>query len=519
VQNWYFVDRRPRASADGFALPNATPQQPNYNAAGQGRRLRMWRVPTSGPNWSVARDLPTIRARARAAYRNDPWAGTALDKLDSNGIATGIQAKGWPAAEPLYKRFMDECDADGVLDGYGQQYLAWHEWNEVGEVFGRLRARRPSDPLAVPLQVQIIEAELCPVDLYTVAANGNQIKAGIEFDAIGRRVAYYFYREHPGDAYLSVNGNELTRVPADQVIHLYRPTRAGQIRGIPDHTSVLVRMFNLENMDDAVLERQKIANMFAGFYTTPIDPENPPDSVLDGMTRDEDGTQETDVDDTPLAGLEPGTMQELPVGMKAEFSNPPAPGTEYSEFLRGNLLAVAARHGVPFEVLTGDLRDISDRALKLLLNEFRRGLEMRQWLFFIPRWCQRIRTEFFDTAVLSGRLQLADYSQRRAEYVETLWVPQGWPYSHPVQDVVADVKAIRAGLDTRYAAILRTGEDPEKVDQQNAADNARADELGLVLDSDARKTTPAGKPAGASADPSSSPPDDPVEENADATAK
>jgi lambda family phage portal protein len=247
-------------------------------------------------------------------------------------------------------------------------------------------------------------------------------------------------------------------------------------------------MFNLENMDDAVLERQKIANLFAGFYEQNVDPESP-DSMIDEMT--DDGA-ELDDDDVPLAGLEPATMQELPPGYKATFSNPPSPGTDYSEFVRGHLLACASRQGVPYEVLTGDLRNVSDRALRLILNEFRRGLEMKQWLYFIPRWCQRIRTACLDMAHLSGALELERYQERRAELIETLWVPQGWPYSHPVQDVTADLKAVRGGLTSRSERILSTGADPEKVDQDIAADNVRADKLGLVLDSDPRKVSNAG---------------------------
>ena len=74
--------------------------------------------------------------------------------------------------------------------------------------------------------------------------------------------------------------------------------------------------------------------------------------------------------------------------------------------------------------------------------------------------------------------------------VETLWVPQGWPYSHPVQDVKADKEAILAGLQSRTATILANGDDPEQVDAEIAADNARAASLGLVFDTDARNAQP-----------------------------
>ena len=46
--------------------------------------------------------------------------------------------------------------------------------------------------------------------------------------------------------------------------------------------------------------------------------------------------------------------------------------------------------------------------------------------------------------------------------------------------------AIRAGLMSRSEAISGNGYDAEDVDREIAADNARADGLGLVFDSDAR---------------------------------
>ena len=46
--------------------------------------------------------------------------------------------------------------------------------------------------------------------------------------------------------------------------------------------------------------------------------------------------------------------------------------------------------------------------------------------------------------------------------------------------------AIRAGLMSRSEAISGNGYDAEDIDREIAADNARADALGLVFDSDPR---------------------------------
>ena len=51
------------------------------------------------------------------------------------------------------------------------------------------------------------------------------------------------------------------------------------------------------------------------------------------------------------------------------------------------------------------------------------------------------------------------------------------------------VQKISAGLLSRSEAVAGTGVDPEALDREIAADNARADNLGLIFDSDASKVT------------------------------
>lgn len=488
----------------GYGAPNETTHAGGYKAAGNGRRLRMMQAASLGPNVVTLCSLGEIVARARNAARNDPWAGAAADKSVANGIGTGIQAKpmwGTPesrkAQARLWKRFCKTCDADGVLNFDGLQALTWREVEEAGECFVRLRNRRLSDGLPVPLQLQLIEAEQCPPHFYGTASNGNQIRAGIEFDLIGRRVAYWMYPRHPGDYHAGndLDATTLKRVPAEEVIHVYEPIRAGQIRGIPRAASVLVRMFNLDAFDDAVLERQKIANLFVGVFEDAAGVSDA-DPMADSLTGD--GTAAGAATGVPeegieVAGMEPGTTLDLGgTGRKFNQTKPPDAGNNYPDYLRQGLLAIAARWGVPYEVLTGDLRNVSDRALRLILNEFRRFIEMRQWLMLIPRCLQPIREAFFDRAVFAGALDLPGYDELREDIVETQWVPQGWPYSHPVQDINADAKAIRSGLDSRTATLLRKGEDPDEVLAQIEQDNKDADARGMVFDTDARKTSNAG---------------------------
>jgi len=65
-------------------------------------------------------------------------------------------------------------------------------------------------------------------------------------------------------------------------------------------------------------------------------------------------------------GLEPGTMQELLPGEQVEFSDPPDAGNNYPDFMRQQLRAAAAGSGLPYELMTGDMQGVNDRAIRVV---------------------------------------------------------------------------------------------------------------------------------------------------------
>jgi lambda family phage portal protein len=184
---------------------------------------------------------------------------------------------------------------------------------------------------------------------------------------------------------------------------------------------------------------------------------------------------------TPIASLEPGVLQELDPGDTVTWSTPPDAGDNYTEFMRQQLMAAAASVDLPYEMLTGDLRGISDRALRVLVNEFRRRIEQFLWSTFIHQFCRPVWAAFCDAAVLAGEIDAVDYQRQRRLYLRTDWVPQGFAYIHPTQDVQAKKLEVDAGFTSRSSVILGRGDTPEIVDADIAADRAREKELGLVF--------------------------------------
>jgi len=78
----------PSLSRSGFLLPSNI--KASYEGAGEGRRSASWDATDDGINSINTPALRNLRARSRAAVRNDPYAANAINKRVSNLIGTGI---------------------------------------------------------------------------------------------------------------------------------------------------------------------------------------------------------------------------------------------------------------------------------------------------------------------------------------------------------------------------------------------------------------------------------------------
>lgn len=452
-----------------------------YNAAGQGRRMAGWNPSSQGPN-AVLQGLQTIRNRARDTSRND-WSGrSAVQKWTTSLIGIGITPRfrrllnkaRKKAIVDLFNDFVAKADADCVLNLFGMQTLVVRSWIDAGEVFVRRRWRFLDEDLPVPLQAQIIEAEMVPLldaDTYQGLPQGNRIRSGIELNKRGKRVAYWMYKEHPGDGTNgAINPDDLVRVAASDICHVFEPERPGQLRGVSMMAPVLTRLRNIEDYEDNTLTRQQIANLVVGFITRSL-----PNLEEDGDVNPLTGDVNEDAPSPPLVGLQPGLIQELEDGQDITWSNPPEAGTNYSEYIRTGHLATSAGSGLPYELFSGDIKEVSDRTLRVIINEFRRFAEQRQWQIVIPMFCQPLVEWFAEAALLAGKITEAEFDDvRRVEHA-----PHGWAYIHPVQDPQGKKLEIEAGLRSRASAVGERGDDVELVDEERQADDLREQELEI----------------------------------------
>ena len=464
-----------------------------YEAAGTGRRLGTWRPQQVGPNIAVLRDLDLLRRRSRDATRNNAWIGQGIRSLVSNEIGTGITPRSLASdenfrkeADKLWARWTKVADADGILDFNGLLALASRTRIEAGEIFIRMRPRNLSDGLPVPFQLQLLEPEFVPINRNTQTAQ-RTIRSGIEFNKLGARTAYWMHRSHPADGFFGVtNFNiETVPVPAKNVIHHYAPLRPGQIRGLPWTVQALIKSKDFDEYDDAELIRKKNRSSYTGAITRQNYGEE--DYKFDPFTGE---PIDRNANDVPIMNVETGSMFNLLPGESVTMFDGDSTGGGYADFVRMQLLGVAAGLGLPYEFLTGDLSKVNDRLMRVVLNEFHRLVEQTQWHIIIPQICDRVWKHFIDMAVLAGALDAPGYEQNREDLIAVEWRPDGWSYIHPLQDVQAKRLAVRSGFESRSAVVAERGWNAEDVDRQNSEDKKRAAQLGLTYETDPEPENP-----------------------------
>ena len=482
--NW--LDRAIGAVAPGAALRRARQRQAMsliqraYEGARAGRRTDGWVTTGTGANAEIGPALARLRDRSRDLVRNNPYASKAAHALVTNMVGTGIvpRARGSSeeiakAADQLWLRFAESCDADGLTDFAGLQALIVRTMAESGEVLVRLRDRRAEDSLPVPLQLQVLEPDHLDTSKTADLSDGGFVLQGVEFDPVGHRRAYWLFGTHPGEG----RGSRISKpLPARQMLHLYERLRPGQVRGVPWFAPVILKLRDLDDYDDAELMRKKIEACFAAFVTGA-----PDDETLGKAHMKPSGER--------VESFEPGMIEYLEPGKDVRFATPASSGG-YSDYMRMQLHAVAAGVGLTYELLTGDLSQVNYSSIRAGLIEFRRRMEALQWQLLVPGLCQPVWRRFVARAQAAGSLP--------SGIITAEWTAPRFEAVDPLKDIQADILAVRAGVMTLKEAIARQGYDPAQVLTEIAATNAELDASGIILDTDPRRSTRTGqdKPSG-----------------------
>jgi lambda family phage portal protein len=447
----------------------------HFEAAAVGRRTQGWHRTATDANSAIGPSLQKLRDAARDLVRNNGYAEAGLNAIVDHAIGWGIRAS---AKHDAWKRWTEttDIDADGRHDLAGLEKLVTRTMAEAGEVLVRRRWRRLEDGLALPLQLQILEPDFLDTSRdATALPNGGQIIQGVEFDAIGRRAAYWLYRTHPGSSYSTTSrvfGGASSRVPASDILHVYDCKRSGQVRGYSWYAPSLLRFKDFDEFEDATLMKQKVAALLA-VITSDVDGET---AAL--------GTSD-DAEDPAIDALEPGMILNLKPGRDVHVVNPPTTA-DYAPFTAGQLRAIATGIGVAYEDLTGDFSQVSFSSARMArLRRWERVYHTR-WIVLVPQFLNPLWRWAMEAAAIAGLPVIPT----------TEWTAPPMPMIEPDKEGLAIQRNIRNGITTPSEEIRARGYNVTEFLDELQADFEELDRRKIVLDCDPRKMTQSGQVQG-----------------------
>jgi lambda family phage portal protein len=451
----------------------------SYAAAQELRASAQWAPSGGSANAEVGAAASTVARRARDAVRNDPYAARIVDLWTGNAVGAGITTR-WPDAAhaDAWRAWADStaCDAEGKLDLYGLQALVMRAVVESGECFVRLLPAEPSPANLLGLRLQVLESDHLDI-ARTGIIDGVPTLQGIALGEAGEPVAYWLHRVHPGASWLLPRGAtwlSSERIPARDVLHVYRKRRPGQLRDVSWLAPVLTRLRDLGDYEGALLMKAKIEACLAAVVSE--DGDEAMTGAAANLLKDAQGRT--------VEAFEPGMILYRRGTGSVEVVNPSGGGS-HAAFARRALEAAAVGAGLTYDQVSGDLTQANYSSLRAGKIEFRRLCEQVQYGMLIPMLVRPIAERFHAQGALLGL-----WSPKMPDGVSH--VPPAHEMIDPLKDTTALIAQVRAGFVPQPEAAGSFGYDFRQVVEMIREANALLDEAGLALDTDPRRVAKSG---------------------------
>jgi len=478
-----FIDKTIEAISPEAALRRDTARkvlkaQRAYEAA-QPSRLRKTKTDPGSGDAIVERAGESLRLQARHLDENHDLAGGVLDCLVNNVVGKGINV------EPQVKLKSGEL-AKPIND---QLIELWEEWTRFPEVTWehhwnhmlRLLARhwfRDGEVLVkhiegtsnsidhgtlVPYSLEMIEADFLPFELND---KKKRIIHGVEKNAWRKPRAYYLYKEHPGDMHTLVTRQDTKGFAAEKIIHLKIAKRISQTRGISIFASVLTRMEDIKDYELSERLAAKVAASICAYVRKSLD------GPSSGVQVDNAGNR--------LMKMQPGMIfDNLLPGEEVGMIDSNRPNAMLEQFRNGQLRAVAAGTSTGYSSIAKDYRGTYSSQRQELVEQSVHYAVLRE--YFTERCVRPIWERFVEMAVLSGQLKIPKGEINPLTLKKATFQGPVMPWIDPQKEVVAEEKAIAAGLKARSQSIRERGGNPQNTYDQIKQEREQDEEAGLTF--------------------------------------
>lgn len=447
-------------------------------AAAQTRLESGWTgTPESADAW-IQKNLRTVVARSRHQATENDYARKFVSMVKNNVVGpTGLRLRALPR-DPNGK--VDTAAKDAIEEAWRVQSRPGN-WEVTGQMSRAMFERLwiggcAIDGEAIALIVsgegstdtgfglQIIDTMRLDPSHNEQLGGGRFIRAGIEYNANGRPVAYHFIEEDPSLPLYAVGyyGRTYQRIDATRVIHSFIPELVGQRRGIPWMSTALWRMRNLKGFEDAAVVNARIGAAKMGFF------------------KDPNGELETE--NLPM-DAEPGTFENIG-GLDFVQFNPQFPEQSTEAFIRSQLRGIASGIGVSYNGLASDLTAVNFSSLRDGKNDERDAWKVfQEWM--IDTFERKVFERWIERAVLSGAIRIRGNPLRVDQiekYKSAEFKGRRWAWVDPQADVAAAKMAVEARLASR-TKYIEEWNDGDAWDTFEEISNEESDmeELGVEI--------------------------------------
>ena len=464
--------------------------QRGYNAALRKGSDSGWHPMNKSADSEMRMDATRVLARARDLARNNEYISGAIETKVANILGPGIspqpiaKRKGGSVNKQFNDAAKDLFERWAFIAGfYDVQEMALRHFMEDGEVIVKLNMADDGITSGVPpLRLQPLECDQLAEYLDGVTINGNIIKRGVELDQFHRVVAYHVLDYHPGEAYGwlgTMNPYTARRIPADQLIHVFKRKRLSQTRGISPLAAIIPRMYDLGEYQDYEMVGAKLGAAFTIFRKTNFPDVYQPDAIS-GATAGDNVSK--------LEYIEPGRIERLPPGEEIQVAENKRPGTNYDPFIRSNLRGASVGYGLSYESFSGDYTSSTWTSARTALLEERRKYRKEQQLL-CDQFNNPVYRRFIEQAVLFGMLPAPGFSTDRLLYETVKWHCPGWEWVDPQKEASASETELAIGLTTRQKILATRGEEFEDVLNQLAKEYDLAEKAGVDIFPSAKRET------------------------------
>lgn len=310
----------------------------------------------------------------------------------------------------------------------------------------------------IPYSIELIEADYLPYDLNAPSTStSNRVVHGIEMNDWKEPMAFWVYKEHPGDVGIAAASMksirpDVKRVSADQMSHVKFVRRFDQVRGVSVFHAVMRRLEDIKEYEESERIAARVAAALCAVITKSPD--------FQGAVFNPNNNQR-------VMEFNPGMIfDNLNPGEKVEVIGSERPNTNLGTFREDMLRAVAGGTGASFSGIARNYNG-SYSSQRQELVEGWVGYEMVRELLY-GMFYRPITQRFVSMAMAAGVMDFAGADPETLFDVD--FVGPAMPWIDPTKEVEAKAKAVESNFMSRHMVIRENQLDPAIVDEQIEAD-------------------------------------------------